>query len=95
MIECNLKALFITGNQSAEAAASFLFDNPDFSGDATRPSSAEVVSEVKAEEGNSSDSSDDIDNLKMVFVVNNSLKMGIGKIAAQVQQLLKIIKKTS
>lgn len=77
-----LKALFITGNQSVEAAAGFLFDNPDFSCD------VRVFNEVKnikeEEDVSSSESSEEMDYYKMVFIVNMSLKMGVGKIAAQV-----------
>lgn len=83
-----LKALFITGNQSAEAAASFLFENPDFSCDTVlqaRGVETTVNDETNVvDEENSSESSEEIDSFKMVFVINTSLKMGVGKIAAQV-----------
>lgn len=78
-----LKALFITGNQSVEAAAGFLFDNPDFSCDLKV---FNEVKNIKDDDDSSSESSQEMDHHKMVFVVNMSLKMGVGKIAAQVYE---------
>lgn len=80
-----LKALFITGNQSAEVAASFLFDNPDFNScDPRTLVECELKTTKEEEDDKSSQSSEEMDRYKMIFVVNMSLKMGVGKIAAQV-----------
>ncbi|CAG5125548.1 unnamed protein product [Candidula unifasciata] len=73
-----IRALFYTGNQSADLAAGWLLENGDRNLDA--PLEADLQG---------SDSSDDdefltTDSFKMVFVVNSELNMGVGKIAAQV-----------
>ncbi|XP_065338758.1 probable peptidyl-tRNA hydrolase 2 isoform X2 [Cloeon dipterum] len=71
-------ALKITGNQSAELAAGFLFDNEEDWGmasaadDWTSAPPVEVVTDVIG------------DSSKMVFVINVELDMTPGKIAAQV-----------
>eukprot|EP00057_Strongylocentrotus_purpuratus_P008084 XP_011662558.1 PREDICTED: probable peptidyl-tRNA hydrolase 2 [Strongylocentrotus purpuratus] len=61
------KAVQTTGNISAEAAVSWVFENADMSAG-----------------GVMADNPMDFDNVKMVFAVNSSLKMGVGKVAAQV-----------
>lgn len=82
------KALYYTGNQSAEAAASYVFDNPDI--DVMPPlvkSKKDKKSKNKTEntEGGNSEEEESSDlNYKMVFVVNTALNMGVGKIASQV-----------
>lgn len=89
-------ALYYTGNQSAEAAASYVFDNPDI--DAMTPVEEFKRSKRKSNKPptqdkpeNEADSSSDeetgparTDTYKMVFVVNLALNMGVGKIASQV-----------
>lgn len=69
--------MFSTQNESVEAAASFVFDRLE--GD-------ELVSPDEAAfNQNLCDVGEDDDRqYKMVFVVNTSLSMGTGKIAAQV-----------
>lgn len=84
------KALFYTGNKSADAAVCWILDHPEAQDDLT-PLDLEGYS------GGSSSSSSSPDEpfalgsamaYKMIFVVNNSLKMGLGKIAAQVGWIL-------
>ncbi|BFZ11151.1 hypothetical protein BsWGS_14190 [Bradybaena similaris] len=75
----SIRALFYTGNQSADLAAGWLLENGDRDLDAP----------LEADLQGTSDSSDDdefltADSFKMVFVVNSELNMGVGKIAAQV-----------
>ncbi|CAL1533235.1 unnamed protein product [Lymnaea stagnalis] len=74
-----IRALFYTGNLSADQAADWLLENND--------KSLDTPLEVDLQ--GTSDSSDEDDFLttnsfKMVFVVNGELNMGVGKIAAQV-----------
>lgn len=85
-------ALFYTGNTSAEAAASYVFDNFENDDDAsiTLPAPLKVKqnqrptdSTIPSNDVEDSDE-DDIISYKMVLVVNTSLNMGIGKLAAQV-----------
>lgn len=82
-----IKALKITNNVSVEAAASFVFDNllDENDGDENE------LDKFYADELNRIQRSKDEGNIieattmiKMVFVINSSLKMNVGKIAAQV-----------
>uniref|UniRef100_A0A914VDS5 peptidyl-tRNA hydrolase n=1 Tax=Plectus sambesii TaxID=2011161 RepID=A0A914VDS5_9BILA len=73
------RALFHTGNTSADAAVSWLLDHPNDDG------------EWESADDSEQDSSDYAEMLaqasagyKMVFAVNTALKMGLGKTAAQV-----------
>lgn len=74
-----IKGLFYTGNQNADLAASWLFENQDK--DLDTPLEHELI-------GTSDSSEDELleagDFFKMVFVVNAELGMGLGKVAAQV-----------
>ncbi|XP_025089359.1 probable peptidyl-tRNA hydrolase 2 isoform X2 [Pomacea canaliculata] len=74
-----IKGLFYTGNQNADLAASWLFENQDK--DLDTPLEHELI-------GTSDSSEDEFleagDFYKMVFVVNAELGMGPGKVAAQV-----------
>ncbi|XP_044735599.1 peptidyl-tRNA hydrolase 2, mitochondrial-like [Chrysoperla carnea] len=83
-------ALYYTGNQSAEAAACYVFDNPDI--DVMPPllttqkkttRSKKTKSERIGDAAGSSDDEEE-DYHKMVFVINSSLNMGPGKLASQV-----------
>ncbi|XP_019876809.2 probable peptidyl-tRNA hydrolase 2 [Aethina tumida] len=68
------EALFCTGNKSLNDAINFVFsEEPD------------DTSKHKGD-GQSDESSDEEDQqyFKMTFIVNQSLKMGVGKVAAQV-----------
>nr|KAG5710811.1 hypothetical protein BaRGS_026962 [Batillaria attramentaria] len=71
--------LFYTGNQNADLAAGWLFENQDK--DLDTPLEHELI-------GTSDSSEDELleagDFFKMVFVVNAELGMGVGKVAAQV-----------
>ncbi|XP_076356013.1 putative peptidyl-tRNA hydrolase 2 isoform X2 [Tachypleus tridentatus] len=69
------KALFYTGNRSADLAAGWIFENQD----------ADLETPLDAEADDLSDDDDDdvADVFKMVLVVNISLEMGTGKTAAQ------------
>ncbi|XP_065063584.1 probable peptidyl-tRNA hydrolase 2 [Rhopilema esculentum] len=71
------RGLYYTGGVSVDAAASWVFENMN---------DPEIHSPFKVELDipPPSDESGQSDPLKMVFIVNNSLKMGVGKIAAQV-----------
>ncbi|KAI4459493.1 peptidyl-trna hydrolase 2 [Holotrichia oblita] len=84
-------ALYYTGNESADAAATFYFDNPDIEGTSLSVigvSDEKDVKTVPKDEGDDSSEEDDSKNecvtCKMVFIINSALNMGIGKIAAQV-----------
>uniref|UniRef100_A0A0B6YQI6 peptidyl-tRNA hydrolase n=1 Tax=Arion vulgaris TaxID=1028688 RepID=A0A0B6YQI6_9EUPU len=75
----SIRALFYTGNQTADQAAEWLLENND----------KNLDTPLQADLQGTSDSSDDdmfvtTDSFKMVFVVNSELNMGVGKIAAQV-----------
>jgi PTH2 family peptidyl-tRNA hydrolase len=82
-----IKALKITNNTSIEAAASFVFDNlldeKDDDDDELNKFYSEELDRIQQtkEEGNIIEATTMI---KMVFVINSSLKMNVGKIAAQV-----------
>lgn len=86
------KALYYTGNQSAEAAASYVFDNPDIDVMPPLLKTKKTQKPHKKSENETESSSDDdddedgevTDTYKMVFVVNIALNMGVGKVAAQV-----------
>ncbi|RWS27366.1 putative peptidyl-tRNA hydrolase 2-like protein [Leptotrombidium deliense] len=88
------KALFYTGNNSAEMAAAWIFENPEAdletpleleASDDKKTNSSLVGSLLKMAFSNeNTNRSTSSDLYKMVFVVNQSLEMGVGKIAAQV-----------
>lgn len=74
-----IRALFYTGNLTADQAADWLLENND----------KNLDTPLEADLQGTSDSSDEddfltTDSFKMVFVVNGELNMGVGKIAAQV-----------
>ena len=75
------KALFYTGNTSADAAASWIFENND--SDLDTPLEVEASRETMSNEDRER-ARHTRDIFKMVFVVNSSLNMGLGKTAAQV-----------
>ncbi|XP_053204080.1 probable peptidyl-tRNA hydrolase 2 [Panonychus citri] len=64
-----IRALYLTGNNSVEAAISWIFENND-----SGPEAAEIGNLDAAP----------FQEYKMVFAVNCSLNMGVGKTAAQV-----------
>ncbi|CAM1300511.1 Uncharacterised protein g2738 [Pycnogonum litorale] len=79
----SVKALFYTGNKSADLAASWIFENP--SRDLNDPlESEEIAARINSMVSTSDDEDEVTDSYKMVFVVNKELQMGVGKIAAQV-----------
>ncbi|KAK4023444.1 probable peptidyl-tRNA hydrolase 2 [Daphnia magna] len=92
------RALLNTGNSSAEIAAAWIFDNPDGTLPELPLTADEIanLSDLPSQENMNSDENceeDEEDDVvpegydgpyKMVFVVNMSLGMGVGKIAAQV-----------
>jgi len=75
------KGLFYTGNISADAAVCWLLDNPQAVDDPT-PLSLEGA--AASSDSSSSDSTSGDNMFKMVLIVNCGLKMGLGKVAAQV-----------
>jgi len=88
------RALLNTNNSSADLAAAWLFDNPGLS-NSEDPLSEEEIKKCTASLINVEESSEEDDDeielpegydgpYKMVFVINTELKMGVGKIAAQV-----------
>jgi Peptidyl-tRNA hydrolase PTH2 len=93
-----VQALQITGNQSAELAASFLFDNEEDWGMASAAGGPgdDTVSQNRVQidpldDWTSAPPVEVVTNIvgvgdtsKMVFVVNAELSMSTGKIAAQV-----------
>ncbi|KAJ8977171.1 hypothetical protein NQ317_003111 [Molorchus minor] len=79
------EALFCTGNSSLDDAVNYVFNYQETEqrNAASRLEKASGGLEI----GNSEDESaeeEDIKCYKMIFVVNTALKMGVGKIAAQV-----------
>lgn len=90
------RALYNTGNESAELAAGWVFDNlhlvninDPFIPYAHPPSPGSSTEQLPGAAGNSGEeqllySSLQVTSWKMVFVVNTELHMGVGKIAAQV-----------
>lgn len=82
------QALFCTGNSSADAAINYIFNstgNDSLQGEIGDGESI-VKNESEAQDGENDDEWEDEGDsyYKMIFVVNKSLKMGVGKIAAQV-----------
>lgn len=78
------RALYHTGNLSAELAAAWVFENVE-NPELHQPFSPSSQSQVKPPDYRGMKAAMDASRLfKMVFVVNSSLKMGIGKTAAQV-----------
>lgn len=71
-----VKALYYTGNQGADFAAAWIFENND--SDLDEPLELEPLDESDTEDD------DAPETFKMVFAVNTELDMGTGKVAAQV-----------
>ncbi|CAH0553295.1 unnamed protein product [Brassicogethes aeneus] len=80
------EALFCTGNKSLDEAINYVFsDDNDPLDLCPLPTKTQNVQEHQVDQQDHISSDDDESNYyKMTFVVNHSLKMGIGKIAAQV-----------
>ena len=83
------QGLYYTGNTSAEFAASYVFDNPDLDEELEGPMRIESEHSSRgatrsSQVHDSDDESGEVPHFKMVFVVNSSLGMGVGKTAAQV-----------
>ncbi len=85
------RALYYTGNSDAEVAISWVFENindPNLHTLFEAPSMINSSQSTQFGPGPVYHSFDDFiqatETFKMAFVVNNSLKMGVGKIAAQV-----------
>lgn len=73
----NFQALYYTGNHSVEFAANYVFQNPDLDEDLDGSVPIDTRSEVDEEGVNALP-------IKMVFIVNGSLSMSVGKTAGQV-----------
>uniref|UniRef100_A0A915JW72 peptidyl-tRNA hydrolase n=1 Tax=Romanomermis culicivorax TaxID=13658 RepID=A0A915JW72_ROMCU len=75
---CAEKALFFTGNSSVEDSVTWILSNPDVVEDTSPLNTADFLNDgsIFIEQPSTM--------YKMVFVVNTSLKMGVGKVAAQV-----------
>ncbi|XP_078332244.1 putative peptidyl-tRNA hydrolase 2 [Crassostrea virginica] len=75
----SIKALYYTGNNNADLAAAWVIENQYRSN---------IDAPLNEDESDNSDAAeylpDGVDFYKMVFVVNSELKMGVGKVAAQV-----------
>ncbi|KAL1509652.1 hypothetical protein ABEB36_004358 [Hypothenemus hampei] len=82
------EALFCTGNNSPNAAINYIFSGSTENSEAeARPASTEQENNAitnQAVEDNDEWEDEDVAYFKMIFVINTSLKMGTGKIAAQV-----------
>lgn len=84
------KALFHTGNSSAEVAIAWIFENPDADPEVPLELDPTVEQVVQAIDRTGSATGGERELraarqiYKMVFVVNSELDMGIGKTAAQV-----------
>ncbi|XP_044761283.1 probable peptidyl-tRNA hydrolase 2 [Coccinella septempunctata] len=74
------EALFCTGNQSIDSALNFIFSNDD---DSCRTAVSRVSGD-RIEDNAVGDVNEDEGYYKMTFVVNTALKMGLGKLSAQV-----------
>lgn len=80
--EIAVQALFCTGNTSLDEAIEYIFSSQE--SQAVEPKAFANV-EAKIDQSESGDEEDEeVEFYKMTFVVNTSLKMGVGKIAAQV-----------
>ena len=78
------RALYHTGNLSSELAAAWVFENVE-NPELHHPFSPPTHSQVKTPDYTGMKAAMDASRqFKMVFVVNGSLKMGVGKTAAQV-----------
>nr|XP_040566412.1 probable peptidyl-tRNA hydrolase 2 [Lepeophtheirus salmonis] len=88
-----IKALYYTGNSNVDAAMNWLFDGADKNMETTLDEELSLASthikcnsthenEMSGEQDSGDD--DDLLNYKMVFVINDALKMTAGKISAQV-----------
>lgn len=79
------KALFCTGNKSIDEAVDYVYSTQeeinDFNGE-TNVLGQEITGILESE---NVEDEEDMQYYKMIFVVNTSLKMGVGKIAAQVR----------
>ena len=73
------RGLYNTGNTSADLAAAWVFDNLE-DPDLHKPFSPPPLSDASTAQSELDESR----NFKMVFVINSALKMGVGKVAAQV-----------
>ncbi|CAG9857162.1 unnamed protein product [Phyllotreta striolata] len=75
------QALFCTGNKSLDEAVEYIFSSQESVSD-----EAQTLSNLETKFGKleSGEEEEDVGYFKMTFVVNSSLKMGVGKIAAQV-----------
>lgn len=69
------EALFCTGNKSIDEAVDYVYSTQEELNEITGILESENVEDEE-----------DMQYYKMIFVVNTSLKMGVGKIAAQVVQ---------
>ncbi|XP_045461402.1 probable peptidyl-tRNA hydrolase 2 [Harmonia axyridis] len=74
------EALFCTGNQSIDSALNFIFSTDE---DSCRTLLPRVPGD-KIEDNAAGDENDDEGYYKMTFVINTALKMGVGKLSAQV-----------
>jgi len=70
------RGIYFTGGISVDAAASWIFENLD-DPDINSPFNVQLEAEQPS-------NAVEVSPIKMVFVVNSELKMGVGKIAAQV-----------
>lgn len=80
ILRYNFKALFCTGNKSIDEAIDYVYSAPEDLND-TRIISHDFNGISDAE---NVEDEEDMQYYKMIFVVNTSLKMGVGKVAAQV-----------
>lgn len=85
------EALFCTGNKSADDAINYIFNNSSDSPEAHKSKSLSAQcggneSSDKEAGGDEEEEweDEDVPYYKMTFIINTSLKMGVGKIAAQV-----------
>lgn len=76
------RALFRTGNCSADLAVSWILDSPE--GLTDKPLGADETASDSDEDPTAEGFLETSDFYKMVFVVNTDLGMGVGKLAAQV-----------
>jgi len=74
------KGLYYTGNQSADLAATWIFEHHHKNLDNT---TLQEEIALLAEEDAEGDEEDEAEYIKMIFVVNMELGMGAGKIASQ------------
>lgn len=78
------EALFCTGNKSIDEAVDYVYSTQEELNDFQSETNVLGQGITGVLEPENVEDEEDMQYYKMIFVVNTSLKMGVGKIAAQV-----------